>query len=133
MAPSNGTGGWQVAGTQNIHMQVVDLTTGQYVPLYLPTMYFGLPVYRSNGEYYSESEAQLKASQAVKYAEEQVMARYRSLGGAFDIVGMTLLYKQKMNEKMQQFGGSASLIPGSNINITDLGQANYGWPIIGCD
>ncbi|MEO5945548.1 MAG: hypothetical protein ABIP79_01940 [Chitinophagaceae bacterium] len=132
IAPTNGVGGWRAAGTTDIHMKIVDLTTGQFVPIYLPTIYFGLPVIRANGEYYSENRAKEIAAEAVEYAETKVMEYYHSLGGSLDIVGMTLYYRQKINEKMQQYAGTATLSPGSNITIVELGTASYGWPIIGC-
>lgn len=50
-------------------MNIVDLTTYQAVPLNLPTIYFGLPVIRSSGEYYSSDAAAGIAADAVEYAE----------------------------------------------------------------
>ncbi len=130
--PLNGIGGWQVAGTTNIHMQIVDLTTGQYRLLALPTIYFAMPVYRA-GDYYSPETAASNAAEAVEYAETEVMSYYHSIGGALDIVGMTLYYRQKMNSYMQaHYSGAAMLLPGSNISISSFGSASYGWPIIGC-
>lgn len=128
----NGIGGWQVAGTKDIHMNIVDLVTKRAIKLSLPTIYFGLPVIRTNGEFYSTNTAAGIAADAVIYAEREVMARYHSVGGTLDVVGMTLLYRQKINEFMQTKGGSATLTPGSNINVTEFGTATYPWPIFGC-
>jgi hypothetical protein len=132
ISPTNGLGGWRVAGTRGIHMNIIDLVTKKVVPLVLPTMYFGLPIIRANGEYYSENYAKEIAAEAVEYAETEVMKRYHSLGGTLDIVGMAVYYREKMNEKMVEKGGTATLTPGSNIAIVDLGNASYGWPILGC-
>jgi len=95
-------------------------------------MYFGLPVYR-NGQYYSTNTAAEISAAAVEYAETQVMEYYHSIGGVLNAVGMTLFYREKMNDYMlANHSGSATLSPGLNINITSLGTATYGWPIIGC-
>jgi hypothetical protein len=129
-------GGWQVAGTKNIHMNIVDLTTGVIVPVYLPTIYFGLPVTRVNGEHYSLEDASNFAAQAVNYAETQVMLDYHSnyvAGDIFNLINTHLKYRQYMNSYMQShFSGSASLTSGTNITITNYGTANYSWPWIGC-
>ena len=91
---ANGVGGWQVAGTQGIRIQIVNTQTGQYVPILLPTIYFGLPIIRSDGTFYSQSAARLRAAEAVEYGEQAVMDYYYA-GGSIDAVGMTLLCKQK--------------------------------------
>jgi hypothetical protein len=121
-----------VAGTTDIHMNIIDFITRKAVRITLPTMYFGLPVYRSNGDYYSTSTAAEIAANAVEYAELEVMNRYHALGGTLDVVGMTLYFRQKVNEKMQSYAGSATLQPGSGITVTDFGEASYPWPIINC-
>lgn len=131
ISPTSGVGGWRVAGTTNIHMKIANLTNGQLVPIYLPTIYFGLPIFRADGTYYSENTAKDIAAEAVEYAEERVMAYYHS-GGSLDAVGMALLFRQKINEKMNEYGGTATLNPGSNIAVAEYGKASYGWPIIGC-
>lgn len=130
--PTNGVGGWQVSGTKDIHMNIVDFNTRKAVRITLPTMYFGLPVIRSNGEYYSSNRAAEISADAVGWAESEVMARYHALGGTLDVVGMTLYFRQKINEKMQSYAGSATLQPGSGIVVTEFGEASYPWPIINC-
>jgi hypothetical protein len=132
VASSNGAGGWRLAGTTDIRMKVVNLSTGEYVPLNLPTIYFGLPIFRANGEYYSESRAKEIAAEAVQYAEDEVMRVYRSVGGNLNVAAMTLFYREKIDEKMQSYAGSATLTPGSNMSVSELGKASYGWPILGC-
>ncbi len=128
----NGFGGWQVAGTNNIHMRIIDLVSKDYKLLALPTMYFGLPVVRSNGDFYSSDEAAALATEAVEFAEQKVMDRYHSLGGSLNVVSMTLYYRQQINSYMQSYGGTGSLSSASNITVTDFGTANYDWPILGC-
>lgn len=129
-------GGWQVAGTKNIHMSIVDLTTGQFIPLTLPTIYFGLPITRSNGEYYSPEDAARFSAEAVEYAEKELLQYYHdnyTQGAIFNFINMELMYKQKINSYLQaHFSGSATLSPGTNINITNLGTAHYSWPWVGC-
>jgi hypothetical protein len=129
---SDDGGGWQEAGTIDIHMNIVDLTTKRMIRLQLPTMYFGLPVLRVNGEFYSTTTAAKIAKDAVEWAEDQVMIRYHQLGGTLDAVGMTLLLRQKINEHMQMSGGKASLLPSAGVVITDFGTATYSWPVFGC-
>jgi hypothetical protein len=113
-------------------MNIVDLTTKRMIRLQLPTMYFGLPVLRANGEFYSTTTAAKIAKDAVEWAEDQVMIRYHQLGGTLDAVGMTLLLRQKINEHMQMSGGKASLLPSAGVVITDFGTATYSWPVFGC-
>jgi hypothetical protein len=132
VAPTNGTGGWRLAGTTGIRMQIVNVTTGEYTPILLPTMYFGLPIFRANGDYYSESTAKDFAVKAVEFAEKEVMDIYLSNGGNVNVAGITLLFRQKINDYMQGKGGSATLTPGSNMDVSELGNASYGWPILGC-
>jgi hypothetical protein len=132
VASSNGAGGWRLAGTTDIRMKVVNLSTGEYVPLNLPTIYFGLPIFRANGEYYSESRAKEIAAEAVQYAEDEVMRVYRSVGGNLNVAAMILFFREKIDEKMQSYAGSATLTPGSNMSVSELGKASYGWPIVGC-
>lgn len=69
---------------------------------------------------------------AVEFAEGKIMDYYHSLGGVVVVPAITLYYKQKINEYMQGHGGTATLQPGSNITVTEKGQAYYSWPIIGC-
>jgi hypothetical protein len=132
IVPANGSGGWRLAGTTNIHMQIVDLSTGEYVPINMPTIYFGLPIYRANGEYYSESFAKETAADAVDFAEKEVMDIYRANGGNVNVAAVTLLFREKINTYVQRYAGSATLSPGSNMSVSELGKASYGWPIIGC-
>lgn len=121
---SNGVGGWQVAGVKNIHMNIVDFSTGNVVILPLPPIYFGLPVVRSNGDFYSTSTASGIAADAVEWAEQKVMEYYHSIGGSLNVVGMTTYYRNKINEYMQTKGGSAGLSPGSFTNVP-LTEAVY--------
>ena len=130
--PTGGVGGWQVAGTRNIHFNVVDFVTRKAVRIQLPTIYFGLPVIRMNGEYYSSNRAAEIAADAVDWAEKQTYDRYKVLGGTVDVVGLSLYFRQKIHEYMSEYFGMATLQPGSNINVTDYGDASYPWPIIGC-
>lgn len=113
-------------------MKIVDLVTHQTVYLGLPTIYFGLPVMRSNGEYYSTSRAAEIAAKVVDDAERSVLDYYHRTGGRLDVVGMELYYRQKINEYMQAYAGTATLSPGNNINVSVFGTATYPWPIIGC-
>lgn len=69
---------------------------------------------------------------AVDWAEAEVLRYLNSVGGILDMVVLEQYYRQKINQKMQEIGGSATLSPGSNITIVDLGTASYGYPIIGC-
>jgi hypothetical protein len=124
--PTTTVGGWQVAGVRNIHMNIVNTTTGQLVPLQLPIIYFGLPVIRQNGDFYSTSTAAGIAADAVEYAERKVLEYYNATGGgAIDVVGMHLYYRNKINEFMQTKGGSASLMPGSNVTDVNVNDAVY--------
>jgi hypothetical protein len=129
----NGLGGWQVAGVTNLHMNIVDLQTKELVPITLPTMYFGLPVIRQNGEFYSSASAADIAADAVQKAESDVMSRYHSLGGAVDVAGMNNYFRQRINYYMQQKAGSATLTPGNGIIILNFNAAKYGWiGTLGC-
>ena len=130
--PTGGVGGWQVAGTKDIHFNVVDLVTRKAIRVGLPTIYFGLPVIRMNGDYYSTNRAAEIAKGAVEWAEGETYNRYLLLGGSVDVVGLSLYFRQKIHEYMTQYFGMATLQPGSNIIVTDYGDASYPWPIINC-
>lgn len=106
-ATSNGEG-WQVAAVKDIHMDIVDTQTGNFVNLTLPVIYFGLPIIRLNGDFYSNERAAEISAAAVEFAEREVMKYYHSLGGSLDRVGMGVYYKKKINDFMGTFGGSAS-------------------------
>lgn len=121
----NGVGGWQLSGVTNIHMNIVDLTTGEVVPLALPAIYFGLPIIRTNGDFYSTTEAARIAAAAVEDAEQKVMEYYHSIGGALDVVGMSLRYRKGMDDYMKTKGGSATLQPGSNMGTVQMNNAVY--------
>ena len=129
-------GGWQVAGTSNIHMNIVNLETGDLVPIYLPTMFFGLPVTRFNGDYYSPEDAKAFAAAAVNYAETETIEYYHNSyipGNIFSLINIQLKYREKMNYYMQTYySGSATLSPGSNIIISNIKTAKYSWPWLGC-
>ncbi len=113
-------------------MNVIDLTTREVVNITLPTMFFGLPKVRSNGDFYSASYGQSISAAAVGYAEGKVMEMYHNTGGAIDRAGMSTYFRQQINSYMQSYGGSAGLSPGSNINVTNFGTATYPWPVLGC-
>ena len=118
---STNKGGWQVCGVRNIRMQVVNTQTGEYVLLALPTMYFGLPVIRDNGDFYSPSTASSISSAAVEYAEQKVMQYYHSTG-IIDAPHLTEYYRKKIDEYMKSNGGKATLQPGtydSPVPVTD--------------
>jgi hypothetical protein len=57
---------------------------------------------------------------------------YRANGGNVNVAAVTLLFREKINTYMQRYAGSATLSPGSNMSVSELGKASYGWPIIGC-
>lgn len=132
--PSTNVGGWQIAGIRNIHMNIRNLTTGELTMVQLPTMYFGLPIIRSGGDFYSTTRASEIAAAAVDYAEQRVMSYYHSLGsGIINFVDINRYYRQQINQFMQNFGGSATLTPGSNIGPVQITSAQYGIAFgIGC-
>jgi hypothetical protein len=43
----------------------------------------------------------MQAADAAEFAEQKVMEKYHSLGGNLNVVGMSLFYRQKINEYMQ--------------------------------
>ncbi len=57
---------------------------------------------------------------------------YISISAPGTSIFSTLYFRQQINSYMQTHGGSATLSPGSNFNITNIGTASYSWPAIGC-
>jgi len=114
-----GGGGWQVAGVSNIHMNIVDLVTRKGVRIQLPNIYFGLPVLRANGDFYSVSYAANISAMCVAKAEKSIMEMYHSNpGGGLNMVAMSLVFRQKIDEQMRMFGGVATLSPGFKILVS---------------
>ncbi|MCC6286487.1 MAG: hypothetical protein IT249_01250 [Chitinophagaceae bacterium] len=68
-ADSDG-GGWQQAGLIGLHFNVVSTTKDvRSREVLLPTIYFGMPITRANGDFYSSSTAASNTARAVKKAE----------------------------------------------------------------
>jgi RHS repeat-associated protein len=123
-------GGWQVAGVSGIRMQIVDTRTGEYVPIILPTIYFGLPAIRKNGDFYSVDYAAKLSAVAVTKAEQKVMDLYHlNPAVGLNIAGMSLYFRESISTEMLKFAGTATLIPGFNMVVTPH-PAYYGtWGI----
>lgn len=114
-----GFGGWQIAAVSNVHMNLVDPSSGVLMTVRPgPVLYFGFPIVRSNGTFYSTARAAELAVEIDNKALLDVMAAYHS-GRPIDWEGMNVLYRTKLNDYAKQYGGRVTLIPGIG-NVTDL-------------
>lgn len=131
---AGGKGGWQIAAVRNIHMNLVDTRNG-VTQVIRPgtTIYFGLPVIRTNGDFYSTAYAAFLTKEAVQFAEAAVLNEYHKYPQrGLDVAGMSKLYRDKLNYFMSLIGGSATLTPGANISVTPT-EARYGGILgLGC-
>ena len=122
--PINGIGEWQVAGVSGLHMNIVDVETGQLVPISIPTMYFGLPIKLSSGVFISSSQASDYVAQAVEFAENEVMFYYH-MGGSLNSSGMSIKYRNALQQFMLTKFGSACLSPGTFTETIPVTKAVY--------
>jgi hypothetical protein len=121
-------GSWQVAAVSGIRMNIVDTKTGEVLPLRLKTIYFGLPVLRKGGQFYSSNYAQSIAARCVTNAEKNVMDLYHKnpIVSGLNIIGLTGYFREQINAQMQKFGGSATLSSPMGIDTSiPLNEASY--------
>jgi RHS repeat-associated protein len=123
-------GSWQVAAVSGIRMNIVDTKTGEVLPLRLKTIYFGLPVLRKGGQFYSSNYAQSIAARCVTNAEKNVMDLYHKnpIVSGLNIIGLTGYFREQINAQMQKFGGSATLSSPMGIDTSiplNVNEASY--------
>lgn len=121
----NGVGGWQIAGVEDVHMNVVNSVTKEvYRVTPGPVVYFGLPIVGGGQGNISQAYASIIAKNAVDYAEEETGKKIAN--GTINKMSANAEFRKDMNYYMALYGGRANLSePGLSISVTPA-KAKYG-------
>lgn len=106
-----GFGGWQIAAVAGIHMTLLDSRGEAMLISPGPVIYFGLPIVRNTGEFYSKDKAAQIAIDIDNKAIQALMDYYHS-GVPVDFEGLNVQYRKALNAEAEKYGGRATLTPG---------------------
>lgn len=124
----NNTTNWQEAGVKNIAQGFISF--GSDNTLYLggvhfsQTIYFGLPVTRANGDFYSTSEAANLSAQAMYSAFRDTNNFFVTNPGS-STTALNNYFLNKLNYHMQQYGGTASKYPSNGASSIIKNYKDY--------
>ncbi|MFT3747476.1 MAG: hypothetical protein QM768_04140 [Agriterribacter sp.] len=112
-------GGWQQAGVSGIHFNYISSVKGvksRFVSL--PVIYFGMPITRLSGDYYSSANAAANAARAVRRAEVDAVYYGRKNPSASD-ENVAAYWLERINFWMKSlFSGSATKLPAASTSPT---------------
>lgn len=119
---ASGKGGWQIAAVMGMHMNLIDSRTPG-IPKAVspgPVVYFGFPVVRKDGTFYSKETAAQMAVDIDKLALGDLMRIYELNRANLDWEGMNVEYRKALNKYAEQKGGKVTLTPGLGNSIGDI-------------
>ncbi|MET3880145.1 hypothetical protein [Chitinophaga sp. OAE865] len=117
---AQGKGGWQIAAVMGIHMNLLDSRGQARIISPGPVLYFGFPVIRKDGTFYSKDKAAEMAVEIDKLALGDVMQYYELNRVDIDWEGMNVAYRKALNKYAEQKGGKVTITPGLGNSIGDI-------------